>query len=72
MIVHYINKQEYLRALEKVERIPDRQTKNTVMLRYASVFIKNLPEQTIDALSKFEDIKVEKLVPAFMNIPRTP
>jgi poly-gamma-glutamate capsule biosynthesis protein CapA/YwtB (metallophosphatase superfamily) len=72
VIVHYINKQEYLRALEKVERIPDRATKNTVMLRYASVFIKNLPEQTIIALSKFEDIKVEKLVPAFMNIPRTP
>ena len=42
------------------------------MLRYASVFIKNLPELTIDALSKFDDIDVAKLVPAFMNIPRTP
>jgi poly-gamma-glutamate capsule biosynthesis protein CapA/YwtB (metallophosphatase superfamily) len=72
VIVHYINKQEYKRALEKVERIPDRKTKNQVMLRYASVFIKNLPELTIEALSKFEDIDVPKLVPAFMNIPRNP
>jgi vacuolar protein sorting-associated protein 18 len=72
VIVHYINKQDYVRALEKVERIPDRQMKNSVMLRYASVFIKNLPDKTIEALSKFEDIRVEKLVPAFMNIPKTP
>ncbi len=70
--MHYINKQEYKKALEKVERIPDRATKNAVMIRYASVFIKNLPEQTIEALEKFDDIKVEKLVPAFMNIPRAP
>jgi hypothetical protein len=41
------------------------------MLRYASVFLKHLPELTIDALFKFDDIKVEKLVPAFMNIPRS-
>ena len=72
VIVHYINKQEYKRALEKVERIPDRQTKNQVMVRYASIFMKNLPEQAIEALEKFDDVKVEKLVPAFMNIPRTP
>lgn len=58
--------------MEKVERIPDKATKNQVMLRYASVFIKNLPERTIETLSKFDDIKVEKLVPAFMNIPRRP
>jgi hypothetical protein len=70
--MHYINKQDYRRALEKIERIPDRRTKNQVMLRYASVFLKYLPEPTIDALSKFEDIDVGKLVPSFMNIPRTP
>ena len=71
VIVHYINKQEYKRALEKIERIPDRTTKNQVMLRFASVFLKHLPEATIEALAKFDDIKVEKLVPAFMNIPRS-
>ena len=42
------------------------------MLRYASVFLKYLPEPTIDAISKFKDIDVAKLVPSFMNIPRTP
>lgn len=72
VIVHYINKQEYKKALEKVERIPEKQVKNQVMLRYASVFIKNVPELTIETLSRFDDIKVEKLVPAFMNIPRNP
>ncbi len=72
VIVHYINKQEFQKALKKVESIPDKKSKNQVMLRYASVFIKNLPELTIDALSKFDDIDVAKLVPAFMNIPRTP
>ena len=71
VIVHYINKQEYKKALEKVERIPDKATKNSVMLRYASVFIKNLPELTIEALPRFDEIKVEKLVPAFMNIPKS-
>jgi hypothetical protein len=70
--MHYINKQDYKRALEKVQGIPDNQMKNTVMLRYASVFLKYLPEPTIDAISKFKDIDVAKLVPSFMNIPRTP
>jgi len=72
VIMHYINKQDYRRALEKVENIPDNSTKNQVMLRYASVFLKHLPEPTIDAISKFKDIDVAKLVPSFMNIPRTP
>jgi hypothetical protein len=70
--MHYINKQDYTRALQKVESIPDNATKNQVMLRYASVFLKYLPEPTIDAISKFKDIDVAKLVPSFMNIPRTP
>ena len=71
VIMHYINKQDYRLALEKVEKIPDNSTKNQVMLRYASVFLKHLPEPTIDAISKFKDIDVAKLVPSLMNIPRT-
>jgi hypothetical protein len=60
--------------LEKIEKIPDRKTKNAVMLRYASVFLKNKPEATVDALYKFEfeERDIPKLVPAFMNIPREP
>ena len=74
VIVHYINKQEYKLALKKIESIPANDIKNTVMLRYASVLIKNIPELTIDALADFKKgtIDVSKLVPAFMNIPRTP
>lgn len=70
--MHYINKQEFLKALEKIERIPDRKTKNAVMLRYASVFIKNQPDRTIESLYRFEfeEKDVPKLVPAFMNISR--
>ena len=42
------------------------------MLRYASVFIKNQPDRTIESLYKFEfeEKDVPKLVPAFMNISR--
>lgn len=58
VIAHYVNKQEYAKALEKVERIPDPATKNQVMLRYASVFIKSLPEATIEALARFDRIEV--------------
>lgn len=40
------------------------------MLRYASVFIKNLPVKTIEVLKTFKTIDIPKLIPAFMNIPR--
>ncbi len=72
VIVHHINKQEFTKALEKIERIPDKKNKNALMLRYCSVFIKNEPERTIESLKKFEleEREVPKLVPAFMNISR--
>ena len=74
VIMHYINKQEFSKALQKIEKITDRKSKNQVMLRYASVFLKNKPSETIDALYRFdfEEKDVPKLVPAFMNIPRNP
>lgn len=40
------------------------------MLRYASVFIKNLPSKTIEVLKTFKTIDIPKLIPAFMNIPK--
>jgi hypothetical protein len=72
--MHYINKQDFKKALEKIEKISERKKKNQVMLRYASVFLKNKPEATIDSLYKFEfdEKEIPKLVPAFMNIPRDP
>jgi hypothetical protein len=70
VIVHYINKQEYELALKKVNEISDDKTRNSIMLRYASVFIKNLPIKTIEVLKSFKTIDIPKLIPAFMNIPK--
>ena len=72
VIVHHINKQEFTKALEKIERIPDRKTKNALMIRFCSVFVKNEPEKTLESLRKFEleEKEVPKLVPALMNISR--
>ncbi len=50
VIVHFINKQEYANALGKVFDIETEEERNTVMLRYSSVFIKNLPEKTLKSL----------------------
>lgn len=56
--------------MKKVQTISDEKTKNSIMLRYASVFIKNLPSKTIEVLKTFKTIDIPKLIPAFMNIPR--
>lgn len=40
------------------------------MLRYASVFLKNIASQTLDALKSFKTIDIGKLIPAFMNVPK--
>jgi len=68
--VHYINKQEYNLALQKVSTISDEKTKNAIMLRYASVFIKNVPLKAIEVLKTFKTIDIPKLIPAFMNVSK--
>ena len=40
------------------------------MLRYASVFLKNLPIKTIEVIKTFKTIDIAKLIPAFMNISK--
>jgi hypothetical protein len=56
--------------LKKVQTISDEKTKNSIMLRYASVFIKNLPSKTLEVLRTFKTIDIPKLIPAFMNVPK--
>lgn len=56
--------------MNKVQTISDEKTKNSIMLRYASVFIKNLPSKTLEVLKTFKTIDIPKLIPAFMNIPK--
>lgn len=68
--MHYINKQDFQLALQKVCEITDEKTRNSIMLRYASVFIKNVPKQAIQALksNSFKQIDIPKLIPAFINL----
>lgn len=70
VIVHYLNKQEYELALKKLSEISDDKTRNSIMLRYASVFIKATPLKTLEVLRGFKTIDIPKLIPAFMNIPK--
>ena len=70
VIVHYINKQEYENALEKVTEIDNENDRCATMLRYSSVFLNNCTEKTVKVLKhdKFKAIDTPKLMPAFMNI----
>jgi hypothetical protein len=70
VIVHYINKQEYDKALEKVTMIKEDAKRHETMLRYASVFMNKCARQTIDELQKqqYRKIEIAKLMPAFMNV----
>ena len=56
--------------MRKVQEIAEDKARNSIMLRYASVFIKNLPIETIDALKNFKTIDIPKLIPSFMNIQK--
>mgnify|MGYP006094457441 CR=1 FL=1 len=70
VIVHYINKQEHDKALQKVTEIKDETKRNETMLRYASVFVSKCAKLTIEELRKpqYKKIKIDQLMPAFMNI----
>jgi hypothetical protein len=70
VIVHYINKQQYDIALQKVTEIKDSAKRCETMLKYASIFINKCCKQTIAELKKSEyrKIKIPNLMPAFMNI----
>ena len=50
VIVHFINKKEYDKALAKVSEIKDESKRNDLMLRYASVFVSKCTKLTIDEL----------------------
>lgn len=50
VIVHYINKQEHEKALQKVTEIKDEVKRNETMLRYASIFLNKCAKPTIQEL----------------------
>ena len=70
VIVHYINKQEYELALQKVTSIDDDTRRCENMLRYASIFLSKCAIRTIEELQKmqYNKIDIPKLMPAFQNI----
>jgi len=70
VIVHYINKQEHAKALQKVTSIADEGKRNETMLRYASIFLNKCAKETIKELQSqyYRKIDIPKLMPAFMNI----
>jgi hypothetical protein len=50
LIIHYINKGEFLKALEKIESIQDTEIQQAQMLKYASTLIKKVPKETLTTL----------------------
>ena len=57
-------------ALQKCCEITEEKMRNDIMLRYASVFIKNVPKQVIAQLrtNSFKNIDIPKLITAFINL----
>lgn len=71
LIVHYINKQDYKKALKKLNQIESTETRNYEMTKYMSVMIKKAPNETLNALEseKFRKIDLTKLMPALRDCP---
>lgn len=43
LILDHINKEEYEEALSKIEHIRDEPKRNELMIRYAGIFLRNIP-----------------------------
>jgi hypothetical protein len=70
VIVHYINKQEFAFALQKVTEIKEAAKRFETMIKYASIFINKCCKETIAELRRkeYSAIDIPSLMPAFMNI----
>lgn len=71
LIVHYINKGDFKKALKKLNSIESAETRYYEMTKYMSVFIKKAANETLNALEneKFRKIDIAKLMPALMDCP---
>ena len=71
LIVHYINKGDYKKALNKISQIESAENRYYEMTKYMSVMIKKAASQTLNALEseKFRKIDIAKLMPALMDCP---
>lgn len=70
LILDHINKEEYEAALVKIEGIKDEPRRNELMVRYAGIFLRNIPIEAMKKLRdrKFSKIEIAKLVPALMSV----
>lgn len=70
--MHYINKGDFLKALEKIESVQDTEIQQAQMLKYASILIKKVPKETLKSLEgeRFWSINMSKLMPSLMGIPK--
>ena len=72
VIVHYINKQDFRKALLMIAEIEQEDKRNAEMTRYASLFLNKCAKDTIEQLqrSQYKNIDIPKLMPSFQNIQR--
>lgn len=72
VIVHYLNKKDFETALKKICEIENSDQRHKTFLKYAAVLVKKVPEATIFELksSKFKNIPLKDLVPAFMGVDK--
>lgn len=83
MILHHINNRDIKNALEILETINEEKERNSLMLRYGSVFMKHEPsipycksmslllEATMECLmSSFASISIDELIPALMSVDK--
>ena len=69
MIIYYINNRMYHQAINILINIEDKGTRHLLMIRYGSIFMKQIPRETIQVLSEyFSNMDIERLLPAFMSI----
>jgi hypothetical protein len=69
MIIHYVNNRKYHQAINILMNIEDKKTKYSLMIRYGSIFMKQIPRETIQMLSEyFKNVDIEPLLPAFMSV----
>eukprot|EP00826_Nyctotherus_ovalis_P013774 TRINITY_DN13771_c0_g5_i1.p2 TRINITY_DN13771_c0_g5~~TRINITY_DN13771_c0_g5_i1.p2 ORF type:complete len:437 (-),score=128.53 TRINITY_DN13771_c0_g5_i1:508-1818(-) len=69
IMLHYMNNRKYHQAISILMNVGDRAVKCSLMVKYGSIFMKQIPMETINILEKFfKNVDVEPLLPAFMTM----
>lgn len=77
VMLHYINQQEFKKALSKLEFV-DPSSQDEILYKYSPIFIKHEPTKTVDLLIQSavkaqesnRNIELQKLLPALMNVEK--